>query len=42
MCSVDSQTLQPTSCEDYDPRTWKECEWSLGFEGEGKHTSSSW
>jgi hypothetical protein len=28
-------TLQPLTCEDYDPRTWKECEWSKGFEGEG-------
>jgi hypothetical protein len=36
VCSVDSQTLQPVACEDYDPRSWKECEWSLGFEGEGK------
>lgn len=37
VCSVDSQTLQPVACEDYDPRNWKECEWSLGFEGEGEH-----
>jgi hypothetical protein len=36
VCSVNSQTLQPISCEDYDPRDWKECEWSLGFEGEGE------
>eukprot|EP00882_Tetradesmus_deserticola_P008371 GHRQ01008828.1.p1 GENE.GHRQ01008828.1~~GHRQ01008828.1.p1 ORF type:complete len:465 (+),score=149.32 GHRQ01008828.1:352-1746(+) len=35
VCSVDSLTLQPRSCEDYDPRTWKECEWSKGFEGAG-------
>eukprot|EP00775_Hariotina_reticulata_P011142 gene11142-11295_t len=35
VCSVESLTLQPISCEDYDPRTWKECEWSKGFEGEG-------
>lgn len=35
VCSVNSQTLQPVACEDYDPRDWKECEWSLGFEGEG-------
>lgn len=35
MCSVNSKTLQPIACEDYDPRDWKECEWSLGFEGEG-------
>jgi hypothetical protein len=35
VCSVDSMTLQPLACEDYDPRTWKECEWSKGFEGEG-------
>lgn len=35
VCSVDSNTLQPVACEDYDPRTWKECEWSKGFEGEG-------
>lgn len=35
VCSVDSKTLQPTTCQDYDPRTWKECEWSKGFEGEG-------
>lgn len=36
VCSVDSHTLQPIACEDYDPRSWKECEWSLGFEGEGE------
>jgi hypothetical protein len=36
VCSVNSQTLQPIACEDYDPRDWKECEWSLGFEGEGE------
>lgn len=35
VCSVNSQTLQPVACEDYDPRDWKECEWSVGFEGEG-------
>eukprot|EP00879_Flechtneria_rotunda_P016193 GHRR01016938.1.p1 GENE.GHRR01016938.1~~GHRR01016938.1.p1 ORF type:complete len:395 (+),score=66.63 GHRR01016938.1:322-1506(+) len=35
VCSVDTRTLQPVACEDYDPRTWKECEWSKGFEGEG-------
>lgn len=35
VCSVDSLTLQPLACEDYDPRSWKECEWSKGFEGAG-------
>jgi hypothetical protein len=28
--------LQPIQCEDFDPRTWKECLWNKGFEGEGE------
>lgn len=35
VCSVNSKTLQPVTCQDYDPRTWQECEWSKGFEGAG-------
>lgn len=35
VCSVDSATLQPVACQDYDPRTWKECLWNKGFEGTG-------
>jgi hypothetical protein len=35
VCSMDSATLQPIACEDYDPRTWKECLWNKGFEGTG-------
>lgn len=35
VCSVDSHTLQPLACEDYDPRTWQECLWNKGFEGTG-------
>jgi hypothetical protein len=38
VCSVDSQTLQPLACEDYDPRDWKECLWFKGFEGQGEES----
>ncbi|KAI8477356.1 MAG: hypothetical protein J3K34DRAFT_397993 [Monoraphidium minutum] len=35
VCSVDAATLQPAACQDFDPRTWKECLWNKGFEGTG-------
>lgn len=35
MCSVDGHTLQPVSCEWYDPRPFKECLWLKGFEATG-------
>jgi hypothetical protein len=38
LCTADAATLQPVSCSDYDPRSWKdeECMWSAGFESLGK------
>lgn len=35
VCGLDAATLQPTACENYDPRTWAECLWNKGFEGTG-------
>lgn len=35
LCTVDPNTMQPTSCRDYDPRTFEECLWQEGFEGTG-------
>eukprot|EP00775_Hariotina_reticulata_P013001 gene13001-13130_t len=35
LCSVNSNTLQPTHCHDYDPRDWPECWWGQGFEAGG-------
>jgi len=36
VCSMDTHTLQPVMCQNYDPRTWKECLWNKGFEGTGE------
>jgi len=40
LCSVNSNTLQPTNCHDYDPRDWPECWWGQGFEAGGKHQAT--
>jgi hypothetical protein len=42
VCSMDPQTLDPISCEHYDPRTWKECLWNKGFEGTGGLAGRAW
>jgi hypothetical protein len=36
VCSMDAHTLQPVACQNFDPRTWKECLWNKGFEGTGE------
>jgi hypothetical protein len=41
MCTADAVTLQPLSCSDYDPRSWRdeECMWSAGFESLGEQSA---
>jgi hypothetical protein len=38
VCTADATSLQPLSCSDYDPRSWRdeECMWSAGFESLGE------
>jgi hypothetical protein len=40
LCTADAATLQPLSCSDYDPRSWRdeECMWSAGFESLGEES----
>lgn len=43
LCKADAASLQPTSCSDFDPRSWKqeECIWNAGFESLGVDTEGS-